>query len=212
MCHGAAKGSEISPNPTPHHALALALAIHTPGPRLYLGRPCYFSAINDPACTSRVWTSERFSATVVASMAAAVNDYCADSCRSGVVLIGYSGGGVLAVLMAPLVSPKVAVVTIAADLDVDAWTRVHGYLPLEGSLNPATQPALAPRIREWHLVGDRDSVVPANINQRYFERIDTKYVLHYPQFDHVCCWVERWPEILVRIAAAMDVASAPSSY
>jgi hypothetical protein len=202
------QGSEVSTNPTPHRALALALAIRTPGRRMYLGRPCYFSAINDRACNPRVWTSERFSPAVVASMAAVVNRHCADGCRGGVVLIGYSGGGVLAVLMAAQVPSTLAVITIAADLDTDAWTRVHGYSPLSGSLNPAALPALPSGIREWHLVGDRDSVVPPDLNRRYFDRIDAQAVWHFAEFDHVCCWEERWPGIFSRIQSSVAENSA----
>jgi hypothetical protein len=197
------QGTEISANPTPHHALALTLAVHTPGPRLYLGRPCYFSASEDPACNPSVWTSGRFSPAVVASMAAVVNQRCADRCGGGVVLIGYSGGGVLAVLMAAQVPSTVAVITIAADLDTDAWTSAHGYSPLDGSLNPAALPALPSSIREWHLVGDRDTVVPPGLNTRYFDRIDTRLVWHFPEFDHVCCWEEHWPDLLTRIESAV---------
>lgn len=203
-------GSQISPDPTPHHALALALAIRTPGSRLYLGRPCYFSAIHDPACNPRVWTSERFSAAVVASMAAVVNDYCATRCHGGVVLVGYSGGGVLAVLMASQVPATVAVVTIAADLDIDAWAGWHRYAALQGSLNPANLPPLPSRIRQWHLVGDRDRVVPPAVSRRYLDRVPADYVWHFPTFDHVCCWVQRWPELFSRIEAAMGRASADS--
>jgi hypothetical protein len=204
------QGTEVSPDPTPRDALGLALAIRTPGSRLYLGRPCYFTAINDPACNPRVWTSERFSAAVVASMAAVVNRYCVESCRGGVVLIGYSGGGVLAVLMAPLVPSTLAVVTIAADLDIDAWARRHGYSPLEGSLNPATLPPLPPRIREWHLVGDRDTVVPPELSRRYLDRVKPDYVWHFA-FDHVCCWAQQWPELFSRIETAVGRPSADSS-
>lgn len=205
-------GTQVSPDPTPRNPLALALALRTPGSRLYLGRPCYFAAINDPACNPRVWTSERFSAAVVASMAAVVNHHCAASCRGGVVLIGYSGGGVLAVLMAPLVPSTVAVITIAADLDIDAWTRWHGYAALEGSLNPAALPALPSRIRERHLVGDRDTVVPPQLARRYLDRVKPDYVWHFATFDHACCWVERWPELFSRIEAAVSRTSADSSY
>jgi hypothetical protein len=204
-------GTQVSRDPTPRNPLGLALAIRTRGPRLYVGRPCYFSAINDPACNPRVWTSERFSAAVVASMAAVVNHYCAARCGGGVVLIGYSGGGVLAVLMAPLVPSTTAVVTIAADLDTDAWARWHGYSPLEGSLNPATLPALPSRIREWHLVGDRDTVVPPELSRRYLHRVNQDYVWHFA-FDHVCCWVQQWPELFSRIDAAVGRTSADSSY
>jgi hypothetical protein len=206
------QGTRVSPDPTPRNALALALAIRTPGSRLYLGRPCYFAAINDLACSPRVWTSERFSPTVVASMAAVVNRYCVESCRGGVVLIGYSGGGVLAVLMAPLVPSTVAVVTIAADLDIDAWARRHDYSALEGSLNPATLPPLPSRIREWHLVGDRDTVAPPELNRRYLDRVKTDYVWHFATFDHVCCWAQQWPELFFRIEAAVSRTLVEPSY
>src|SRR5258708_14449552 len=36
-----------------------------------------------------------------------------------------------------------------------------GYLPLEGSLNPALQPPLPTSLRQWYLVGQRDTNVPA---------------------------------------------------
>jgi hypothetical protein len=205
------QGTRVSPDPTPRNALALALAIRTPGSRLYVGRPCYFTAINDRACNPRIWTSERFSAAVVASMAAVVNRYCAQSCRGGVVLIGYSGGGVLAVLMAPLVPSTVAVVTIAADLDIDAWARRHGYSALEGSLNPANLPPLPSRVREWHLVGDRDAVVPPELSRRYLDRVKTDYVWHFATFDHVCCWAQQWPELFSRIEAAVGRTSVDPS-
>jgi hypothetical protein len=100
------------------------------------------------------------------------------------------------------------VVTIAADLDVDAWTRWHHYLPLTGSLNPATQPPLDPHITQWHLVGDRDSNVPPEISRRYLDRVPNDHVWHYSTFDHTCCWVERWPDILARIEAELGIASA----
>jgi hypothetical protein len=206
------QGTRVSSDPTPHNALALALAIRTPGSRLYVGRPCYFAAIDDRACSPRVWTSERFSPAVVASMAAVVNRFCAESCHGGVVLIGYSGGGALAVLMAPLVPSTVAVVTLAADLDIDAWARRHDYSALEGSLNPATRPPLPSRIRELHLVGDRDTVVPPELSRRYLDRVKTDYVWHFATFDHVCCWAQQWPELFPRIEAAVGRTIVDSPY
>lgn len=196
-------GTRVSDNPTPHHPLALQLAARTPRSVMYLGRPCYFLARSDAACSPRVWTSGRYSAQVAASMAAVINRYAAAQHVSGVVLLGYSGGGALAVLIAPLVPSTLAVVTIAADLDIDAWARLHGYTPLAESLNPAAQPPLAAPIQEWHLVGDRDSVVPPHINDRYLERLDASHVWHFAAFDHVCCWAEQWPDTFKRIEAAI---------
>jgi dienelactone hydrolase len=200
-------GFDVSPDPTPKRPLALELAVRTtPHAVIYLGRPCHFLARSDTACDPQVWTSERYSAQVVESMAAVINRF-ANPSRCA-VLVGYSGGGALAVLIAPLVPSACAVVTIAADLDVDAWTRWHRYLPLSGSLNPATQAPLNPRIPQWHLVGDRDSNVPPEINRRYLEQQPDDHVWHFATFDHACCWVEQWPDILARIQAALTTPAA----
>jgi dienelactone hydrolase len=195
-------GTRVSNDPTPHHALALALAAKTPGSILYVGRPCYFQARTDAACQPRAWTSERYSLQTAESMAAVINHFNDSYPSRHVVLIGYSGGGVLAVLVAPLVAAS-DVVTIAANLDVDAWTQWHGYTPLDGSLNPAARPPLAAHVHEWHLVGDRDRVAPPRLSQRYLDRVNPDHVWHYSTFDHVCCWSEQWPGIFERIEAAI---------
>src|SRR6185437_2332145 len=106
-------------------------------PVLYLGRPCYLGLASSPECRPADWTFERYSARVVASLAAATNRFREREGRPDVVLVGHSGGGTLAVLMAPQVQGLRAVVTIGANLDVAAWTLWHGYLPLNGSLDPA---------------------------------------------------------------------------
>ena len=53
------------------------------------------------------------------------------------------------------------VITVGANLDTDAWTQHHGYLPLTGSLNPAASTAKHPW-PEAHLYGGRDTIVPAS--------------------------------------------------
>jgi dienelactone hydrolase len=131
-----------------------------------------------------------------------------------VVLVGYSGGGAISVLTAPLVPAACGVVTIAADLDIDAWTGWHHYLPLKGSLNPAAQAPLDAHIGQWHLIGDRDSNVPPLLNRRYLERIPVDHLWHYSTFDHTCCWVEQWPAILARIESELVIpaGAAPGSH
>ena len=198
-------GSYVSRDPTPHRALALGLAAQTPGGVIYLGRPCFFSARKDSACEPRLWTSDRYSAPVVESMAAVINRLARANHARCLVLVGYSGGGVLSVLMAPLVPSTCAVITIAADLDVDAWTHWHHYLPLTGSLNPATQPPLDSHIAQWHLVGDRDTNVPPEISARYLDRLPNEHLWHFSTFDHTCCWVEQWPDILARIEVQLAI-------
>lgn len=189
------QGRQVSHDPTPRNPLALQLALHTPGSVLYVGRPCHFSARQDPACTPSVWTSDRYSAAVVASMAAVVNRFAADAGYAKVVLIGYSGGGALSVLAAPQIPAARAVITIAADLDVQQWSDYHGYARLDGSLNPATQASLDDSIVQRHLIGGRDRNVPESASRRYLAMLADDQVWRFPNFDHVCCWREHWRPI-----------------
>ena len=117
-----------------------------------------------------------------------------------VVLIGYSGGGTLAWLMAARIPETTRVVTIAANLDIDEWTRIHGYSPLAGSLNPALAPALTPAIEQLHYVGGRDTNVPPSVAGSFASRHPEARVIEIAEFDHRCCWIERWPAASLRHA------------
>jgi hypothetical protein len=135
-------------------------------------------------------------------MVSAANAFAADHGFRKLLLVGYSGGGTLVTLMAPHMPDVVAVVTIAANLDTDAWTRLHGYQPLTGSLNPSAEPPLPDRIREWHFVGGRDTNVPYAAAQRYLEHVPPDHIVIYSDFDHVCCWEREWPSMLSRVVLA----------
>lgn len=190
-------GRAVASDPTPSHPLALELAAQTPHAVLYLGRPCYFGVGEDASCTPDLWTAARYSAPVVESMAAAANRFAASGHYQHVVLVGYSGGGALAVLIAPKVAATRAIVTLAANLDVSEWARLHGYLPLDQSLDPAREPALPATLAQRYLFGGRDLNVPERVNARYFQRLDDTHDLwRFPVFDHVCCWVRQWPQII----------------
>jgi len=197
-------GAHVAADPTPRHPLMLQILARAPMPAIYVGRPCYFETRADPGCTPELWTAARFSEGVVASLALVINRYVEHGGFERVILAGHSGGGTLAVLVAPRVPRAAAVVTLSADLDTAEWTRLHGYLPLDQSLNPADLPPLSERIAEWHAVGDRDRNVPPAINSRYFRRLPPDRVLHFPQADHACCWKKIWPDILAKARANMS--------
>ena len=187
-------------DPTPRNALTLRLMALDPAPSVYLGRPCYHGLAGTPPCAAKLWTAERYSADVVASMAAALRHVLRRRAVERLVWFGYSGGGALAALLAPKFPETADLVTVAANLDVDGWTDFHGYSRLTGSLNPATQPPLPPRIRQRHYVGGRDRVVPVEVTRRGSRDPSTVTVI--PSYDHVCCWGEIWPTILADVEAS----------
>jgi pimeloyl-ACP methyl ester carboxylesterase len=190
-------GREPSSDPTTHNPIALELMIRSPAPAAYITRPCY-QRRDAGKCTVDHWTGARYSTAIVASMTAAVREAQRESGADKVKLIGYSGGGVLAVLIAERLGQVAAVVTLAANLDTDAWTKYHGYLPLSQSLNPA----LSDRSHPWpelHLRGSADLSVPAATTSAYFDRYPQAGQKLIENYDHVCCWVRDWEKLLSEV-------------
>jgi len=193
-------GREPAADPTTHKPLALQLLARTPAPGIYVSRPCY-QELKDPPCQPALWTSDRYSAAVVDSLVAAIQQFSGAKTPRQIVLIGYSGGGVLATLAAERLGNVATVVTLAANLDIEAWAQYHGYLPLNGSLNPAT----SEHDHAWpeiHLQGSDDAVVPGATTVRYFARYPAARQQQFEGFSHVCCWVERWGEIFAEVVTA----------
>jgi pimeloyl-ACP methyl ester carboxylesterase len=187
----------VATDPTPREPVALNLMVRDSAEAVYLGRPCYHHIDPRPPCDPTLWTSHRYGETVVATMTSALRQMLgALPGPRRVTLIGYSGGGVLAMLIAQRLSPVDRVVTIAANLDIDAWTRHHGYSALAGSLNPAELPALPPAVEQLHLVGGRDQVVPPALTAAAAAIQPGAVVVTVADFDHHCCWEGLWGGIL----------------
>ncbi len=185
----------VADDPTSKYPLILKLMRLDPGPAIMLGRPCYHGLQDSSVCLPRYWTSHRYAQVVVVSMAQALRRWIVSHQYQRVVLIGYSGGGVLAMLMAPYISAVKTVVTVAANLDVAAWSEFHGYLPLTDSLNPAFE-SINGEFRQIHIAGGLDRNVPASIIQSVAQQQAGAEFVIYEQHNHVCCWENNWPEIL----------------
>ena len=157
-----------SVDPTPTRAVGLNLAKAWPGPAAWLGRPCQY--VEDAACEAAHWTTHRFSEEAVAMTDAAVSALMAQAGAEKVVLVGWSGGGVMATLVGARRDDLAGLVTIAAPLDVRAWTTSRGLSPLQG-LDPADlSPIAAPQL---HLTGAFDPVVRPAIARALSEPDDS---------------------------------------
>lgn len=189
--------TRVAANPSPREPLALDLMAQDAGHAIYLSRPCYLGRQGQPPCRPWLWTHGRYSETVVRAMATALEQLIRQRApEARVRLIGHSGGGVLAVLLAERLAPVVEVVTIGANLDIDAWADGQGYSRLDGSLNPAKRPGLPARIRQVHLFGARDTQVPAAaMIDALRNRTRATFIL-FDGFDHRCCWAEHWRALL----------------
>lgn len=198
-------GKWIASDPTPRNAVMLELMRFDNSPAILLGRPCYHLKSNNSHCHSDDWTVGRYSPKVIASMVSAIQTLQQQLRFSKIVLFGHSGGGVIALLIANAMQQQLpitaAVVTLAANIDIDAWAASHGYLPLKQSLNPALLPALPLSIFTLHLFGQNDKVVDAKLFQNYLSRRPGVESIVYGEIDHTCCWATVWPNVLARIEA-----------
>jgi len=186
-------------DPTPRTPLMLELMSLDPSPSLYLGRPCYNGLNNVKKCTPDMWTDGRYSEAVVASMSAALDRLSSD--YQALVLLGYSGGGTLAMLLAERQPKTETVITVAANLDTERWAALHKQQSLTGSLNPAIRSPLPVRIRQMHFAGaDDDNVPPMLVRDAIAQQQGATFKVFSKQ-DHSCCWRDVWKEILGRLAA-----------
>lgn len=196
--------AQASDDPTPRRPLGLELALRHPlGAAAYLARPCQYVAEADwPGCEAAYWTSRRFAPEVVEASSRAIDLLKQQAGAQRLVLVGYSGGGAVAALVAARRSDVVQLVTVAGNLDHRAWTALHHVPPLAGSLNPAEEWEALQAVPQLHFVGGKDKNMRAEIVRAYADRFPParRPAMRVMQgFDHVCCWVEQWPELGMQI-------------
>lgn len=190
-----------SRNPTPINPVALKLALQDKNPCIiYIARPCQYT--NGSNCKKEIWTNKRFSIDVIKSYNEALNKIKNRYKIFSYNLFGYSGGGAIAAIIAAKRDDISKLVTICGNLDTDYWTKLHHIYPLKGSLNPADFSKELSRVKQLHLIGGRDKIVPFTVFKSYLNRFkdkrDIKYKL-FKNFNHHCCWVENWKEILKKL-------------
>lgn len=185
----------VAADPTPRAPLALYLMRLDLSPSLYLGRPCYFGLAQDPGCDASYWTLKRFAPEVVQSLAAALEIEISRAGQRHVTLIGHSGGATLALLVADRVPEVDRVITIAGNLDVAGWTRLHHYSPLSGSLDPLTGGPHRSNLELIHFAGGEDRTIPAAMIEAAAQRLGGRVTV-MPGFGHECCWERVWPALL----------------
>ena len=191
-------GARVARDPTSRSKLILKLMAEDDAPKILIGRPCYYieASARPDNCTDALWTSQRYDNVVVTSMRAAVKRQIAAYQAKQVVLIGYSGGGTLAALVAAELDLVDILITIAANLNVDDWISHHGYTPLARSLNAANFPQLPQHIKQFHFVGGKDeNVLPSNTRSVVAGQQKAE-LIGRAGYTHECCWPKTWASTL----------------
>lgn len=192
--------SQPSNDPTPRNPVGLQLALrHPQGLAAYLARPCQYTAPQDAQnCRQTYWTDGRFAPEVIDASDRAVDQLKQRFGAARLVLVGYSGGGAVAALLAARRKDVVRLVTVAGNLDHRAWTTLHHVPALKNSLNPADEWRSLVGLPQRHFVGEQDKVVSRAVADAYAARFPPQRrpeVIEIPDFDHACCWAEQWDSI-----------------
>ena len=189
-------GRFVASDPTPWNPLMLRLMAKDRQPAFYVGRPCYNGFAQAAGCHPDLWTRDRHADVVVRAMQSVIEQLYAQSGASAIYLFGHSGGGAMAMLLAPRLMAVTRVVTLAGNLNLDGWTRLHRYSPLSGSLDPATQPVLRAGIRQWHFAGEQDRNIPPDLVVPTVQRQPNAALYVMDGFSHGEGWEKVWGRIL----------------
>ena len=186
-----------SNDPSPDFPLALELMGKANVRSYYIGRPCYFE-VYSLRCNPNLWTEGRYSESIVNSLSKVISNL-AEEREIPVALIGFSGGGTLATLVASRNQYVRGLVSINANLDLGRWTSFYGARSLSDSLDPIQeQEKVNEPTKKIFFVGGRDLIVPSVISRKYVE-IHGGELIEYPNFTHTCCWLDIWESLLEKI-------------
>lgn len=194
--------NRLSTDPTPKSQLVLQLAALDPAANVvYLARPCQFVMRPERSrgCQESYWSDQRYAEEIVAAIDQAISQLVSETSAPSLDLVGYSGGGALAVLVAARRHDVRTLRSVAGNLDPAEFCRYHRVTPLRGSLNPidsAGQTALIPQL---HLVGGKDETVPGRIVERFLASLPATNCaakLEVEEAGHVNGWLAKWPLLL----------------
>ncbi len=159
--------TQPSTDPSPRNLLMANLALADSMPSVYLARPCQFH--KSDGCGVAVWTDQRFSAAVIQSFNEAVDKLKARHGANTLQLIGYSGGGYVAMVLAGERDDVQSVQTLAGNLDPAEWIRYHRLSPLSGLRDYKQLPRLQ-SLPQHHFVGSADEIVPPALVESFVRK------------------------------------------
>jgi hypothetical protein len=187
----------ISENPTPSSPMLLKLAALDDRPNVvYIARPCQYTPISyNPTCNQSYWTDKRMSKKMVDSINEVIETLNHDTPFN---LVGFSGGGGIAVLIAAQNNNVKDIITLSGNLDHVSFNKFHNARPMIGSLNPIDYAARIAKIPQLHVSGGKDNITPPFIADKYVKASNSTCV-HQAIFDHARHqkgWEEVWKYIL----------------
>nr|WP_230354261.1 alpha/beta hydrolase [Lelliottia sp. WAP21] len=190
--------TQPSDNPTPRNPTGLSLAAADASSSvLYLARPCQFILPLPTHCTVNEWTTDRFSPEALGAMNEALDQIVSRYPGVKLDLIGYSGGGNIAALLAMRRTDVRSLRTVAGNLDVTWVNALHQVTPMPHALNAIDTASALRALPQIHYSGDQDEVVPTLVARRFQQAVGGHCtqvkVVH--GMGHGSDWGAKWAEL-----------------
>ena len=193
--------TKASRNPSPRNPVGLRLAVRDPGKNvMYIARPCqYVSFRKNPLCDYAYWTDKRFAQEVIDSISAVVDWGKKQANASKINVIGFSGGGAVAILVSVGRTDVRSIRTVAGNIDHKVWTAHHNVDPLSGSLNAADVAVDVSAIPQIHYVGARDKVIGRYVADSFTSKMGSRNCVNLkivPGVTHTKGWENVWSKLI----------------
>jgi pimeloyl-ACP methyl ester carboxylesterase len=187
----AAPGTDAKPD----EAATLRLAeLDTSYNVVFISRPCQFG-IDDPFCHIKPGESERYAEIFYRSVDRALDYVVSVVPHPHLNLIGYSGGGAMAAVLAARRHDVDSLRTIAGNLDPNGNGQTHAAEPRNDFIDPLE---LAPRLAllpQEHFVGGKDEFVTPKMAENFVQAMGPTYcarIIRIPGATHKTGWEEVW--------------------
>jgi hypothetical protein len=178
-------------DPTPRVSIPAALAVLEDFPSVaYLPRPCQWLA-NVQSCPQTWWTGGRFGEEVIELSMSSLDWLKHQTGAAELELIGHSGGGTLAILLAARRQDVPCVITLASPLDTEEWTRAMSVGALRGSQNPLKVAEGLQGVDMWHYFGSHDEIAPEKISQSFLRKWPHAKSVVLEGWNHTSPWATR---------------------
>lgn len=195
----------VRDDPTPAKTLVFDLAALDPAPLvLYLARIGQFQPQYAGIAYQTYWSEGRLGPAAVQAADEAVTAIKERTGTNRIYLIGFSGGGGLACLVAARRDDVAGLVTVAGLLDHDWWTRTNNYPPLTESLNPADCAAELAHIPQIHFYGADDKLIAPALSARFADLAAFRDLTRVAvPAGHDTGWQKAWPGLLQKYVLPM---------
>ncbi|WP_333853985.1 alpha/beta hydrolase [Leclercia sp.] len=191
-----------SDNPTPRNPTGLKLAAADKQANVvYLARPCQFIGPPLPAsCQVNIWTQDRFSPAVIEAMNEALSQMVARYPGVKLDLVGYSGGGNIAALLAERRNDVRSLRTVAGNLDVAYVNALHHVTPMPAAENAIDRAPALRALPQIHYSGEADTTVPPAVARRFQQAVGESCVRTevVSAMEHGSDWAAVWPRLLAQ--------------